>query len=78
VVILSSVFEAVAVGPEAEPRVGDIENLFAVDGVEAVDKFGGVVVAEHDAEGSIVEACAFDFFSREMAGAPDDFEAAFR
>src|SRR5579883_3187466 len=68
--------EALLVRPEAEGRVGDVEDVFAGNGVPAVAQLVGVVPLQYLVERSVAVVHGLDFFARQMAGAVGNGEAA--
>ena len=74
---MSSVMKAVAMGPEAEGRVGDEEDFFSVDGIESLLQLFGVISPLHLGQIAPRVANTFDLFFGEMPGAPGNGEATF-
>src|SRR5437899_108611 len=72
-----SVFEAAAVGPEAEAGVGDEEDLLAIDRVPAIFEPLGVVLRGVGGEVAVLEVDALDLLLGEVSRAVADSEAAF-
>src|ERR1700722_1331723 len=65
------------IGPEAQPRIGDVENLFAVHHVPPIFQFFGIVFGGVLLQVSVFKVHAFDLLPGQVSRAVADSEAAF-
>jgi len=64
--------------PQPKGRIADVEDLLAVDGVEAVLQFGNIILFAHGGQVAVVEAHRLDLLPGDAgAGAVGDLEPAF-
>ena len=74
----SRALKPAAMRPQPQSRIGDKENLFAINLVVAVVQLFRIVALRHRLQVAVLKAHALDLFPAQIAGAPRDFEAAFR